>query len=165
MFLLSLLLFLNRILASSDKRSWDVIGDKSKNTEDACHDFIELQRPVKTKYIKIENVSVPDGKFSVFDLRVFGKKKGRAPVKIDNFRVGRNEPDKRIARLEWTKDNNATGYIVNYGTDENKLYTSVMVYQDNSLTLTGLNKGVLYYCSTDSFNESGITRGTEILKE
>ena len=76
----------------------------------------------------------------------------------------RNEADTRKASIEWPKDNLATGYIVNYGTDINKLYTSVMVYDTNSLTLTGLNKDVTYYFSIDAFNESGITKGTKILK-
>ena len=66
-----------RILASNDGKSWDVIVDKSNNTADACHDYIELEKPVKAKYIKIENVKVPDGKFSVYDLRIFGIKEGK----------------------------------------------------------------------------------------
>ena len=42
-----------------------------------------------------------------------------------------------------------------------------MVYNTNSVMLTGLNKGVTYY-SVDSFNESGITKAqnsTEIEKQ
>ena len=66
--------------------------------------------------------------------------------------------------LEWLKDDNSTGYIVNYGTDANKLYTSVMVYDTNSLLLTGLNKDVTYYFSVDSFNESGITKGNKTVQ-
>jgi hypothetical protein len=58
------------------------------------------------------------------------------------------------------QDNSATGYEVNYGTDVNKLYPSAMVYDSDSIMLTGLNKGVTYYFSIDAFNESGITKGT-----
>ena len=68
-----------RILASNDGKSWEIIADKSNNTVDACHDYIELEKPVKTKYIKIENVRVPDGKFSVYDLRIFGLRDGEVP--------------------------------------------------------------------------------------
>jgi hypothetical protein len=35
-----------------------------------------------------------------------------------------------------------------------------MVYDTNSLTLTGLNQDVEYYYSIDAFNESGIAVGT-----
>lgn len=152
------------ILASNDGKSWDVIVDKSNNTADACHDYIELEKPVKAKYIKIENVKVPDGKFSVYDLRIFGIQEGKTPGIIIDFTVERSESDTRKASISWPIDDLATGYVVNYGTDINKLYTSVMVYDTNSLILTGLNKDVTYYFSIDAFNESGITKGAKILK-
>lgn len=154
-----------RILASKDGKSWDVLADKSNNTADACHDYIELEKPVKTKYLKIENVRVPDGKFSLYDLRIFGLKEGQTPAAVNDFNVDRNEADTRKASIEWSDDPNATGYIVNYGTRQDKLYTSVMVYDNNSVRLTGLNKGVTYYYSVDAFNESGITKGNRIVQE
>jgi len=148
-----------RILASNDRKLWRVIIDKSNNTTDACHDYIELEKPIKTKYIKIENVKVPDGKFSVYDLRIFGKKEGKTPVEPADFSVDRNASDSRRAIVKWTKDNLATGYVINYGTDINKLYTSYMVYNCDSVRLTGLNRDVTYSFSIDAFNESGITKG------
>jgi hypothetical protein len=78
---------------------------------------------------------------------------------VKGVSVERNASDPRRADVKWTKDNSATGFVVNYGTDINKLYTSVIVYDSDSLKLTGLNKGVTYYFSVDAFNESGITRG------
>ena len=152
------------ILASNDGKSWDVIADKSNNTADACHDYIELPKPLKAKYIKIENVKVPDGKFSIYDLRIFGKREGKIPGIVNNFTVERDVADSRKAKIDWPEDNLATGYIINYGTDPNKLYASVMVYGVNTLILTGLNKDVTYYYSIDAFNESGITKGVKISK-
>lgn len=149
-----------RILASNDQKDWKVIVDKSANTQNACHDYIELDKPLKTKYIKIENGKVPDGKFSVYDLRIFGKKIGKTPKEVSGFAVERDASDSRRATVKWTKDNSATGYVVNYGTDVNKLHTSYMVYNSDSVRLTGLNKGVTYYFSIDAFNESGITKGS-----
>jgi xylan 1,4-beta-xylosidase len=152
-----------RILASDDGKSWDVIIDKSNNTADACHDYTELEKPVKAKYIKIENVRVPDGKFSIYDLRLFGSREGKVPATVDDFTANREDADPGKARLEWPKDENATGYIINYGVDKSKLYSSVMVYDAGSLMLTGLNKGVAYYFSIDAFNESGIAAGTKVI--
>lgn len=152
-----------RILASNDGKSWDVIVDKSNNTTDACHDYTELEMPVKAKYIKIENVKVPDGKFSIYDLRIFGSRKGKVPSTVDDFTVIREDADTRRAGLEWPKDENATGFIINYGIDKSKLYSSVMVYDTSSLMLTGLNKDVAYYFSIDAFNESGIATGTKVI--
>jgi hypothetical protein len=150
-----------RILASDDQKAWNVIVDKSNNTKDACHDYIELDKPIKAKYIKIENVKVPDGMFSVYDLRIFGIKNGKVPNEVTGSSVKRYEADNRRASVKWIKDKSATGYIVNYGTDINKLYTSIMIYDADSVRLTGLNKGAKYYFSIDAFNESGITRGTK----
>jgi len=152
-----------RILASDDGKSWDVISDKSNNTEDACHDYIELGMPVRAKYIKIENVRVPGGKFSIYDLRIFGSREGELPSAVGDFTVIREDADTRRARLEWPEDGDATGFIINYGIDKSKLYSSVMVYDTNSLTLTGLNKDVPYYFSIDAFNESGIAEGTKVI--
>lgn len=149
-----------RILASNDQKVWNIIVDKSSNTIDACHDYIELDKPVKAKYIKVENVKVPDGLFSVYDLRIFGKRKGKTPNEPSGLTAERDASDTRRAILKWNKDISVTGYIVNYGTDINKLYSSVMVYDADSVSLTGLNKGVTYYFSIDAFNESGITKGT-----
>jgi xylan 1,4-beta-xylosidase len=154
-----------RILASNDKKSWKVVVDKSNNNKDACHDYIELEKPLKAKYIKIENVKVPDGKFSLYDLRIFGKREGKTPSRIDNFKVERDNSVPCIAKIEWPRDNNATGYIVNFGTREGKLYSSVMVYDNNNLTLTGLNNDVTYYYSIDAFNESGFTEGIKTVKK
>jgi xylan 1,4-beta-xylosidase len=153
-----------RILASNDKMKWSVIVDKSKNTTDACHDFIILDKPLKAKYLKLENVRVPDGKFSVYDLRIFGLTQGNAPSPVNDFTVERNQADTRRAVIKWTKDINTTGYIVKYGIAPDKLYTTVMVYDSDSLTLPGLNMDVTYYYCIDAFNESGITKGVKIVK-
>jgi hypothetical protein len=153
-----------KILASDDLKKWNIIADRSHNSKDACHEYIELDRPAEARYIKLENIKVPDGKFSVYDLRVFGARKGKVPGKIKGLVVKRNEPDSRRATVRWTNDKTATGYVVNFGTDVNKLYTSIMVYDADSLRLTGLNKGVTYYFSVDAFNESGIRKGQTKLK-
>lgn len=151
-----------RVLASNDQKTWDVIVDKSNNTKDACHEYIELGKPVKAKYLKVENVKVPDGKFSLFDFRIFGLRKGKVPPRISDFQVIRDE-DSRKATVKWSKDKSATGYIVNYGVSPDKLYSTFMVYDTDSVQLTGLNKDVPYFFSIDSFNESGITKSTKVL--
>jgi len=151
-----------RILASNDQKSWKVIVDKSNNIKDACHQYIELPKALKAKYIKVENVKVPDGKFSIYDLRIFGLKKEKTPQQVKGFEVNRNV-DSRKATVNWSKDKSATGYIVNYGVNVNKLYTSYMVYDCDSVNLTGLNKDIPYYFSIDAFNESGITKGVKII--
>lgn len=152
-----------RIWASNDQKSWKIVVDKSNNTKDACHEYIELNKPIKAKYIKVENMKVPDGKFSIYDLRIFGLKKGKTPQQVKGFEVNRNV-DTRIATVKWSKDKSVTGYVVNYGVAPNKLYTSYMVYDCDSVRLTGLNKDIPYYFSIDAFNEAGITHNKEVIK-
>ncbi len=154
-----------KVLASNDGKSWDVIADMSKNTADACHDYIQLEKPVQARFVKIENISVPDGFFSLYDFRIFGTREGNTPAEVREFSVSRTETDTRKALVEWPADERATGYIVNYGTDPGKLYTSVMVYGAASLMLTGLNSDVTYYFSVDAFNESGITKGKAVVPD
>ena len=154
-----------RILASDDQKSWKTVVDKSTNTIDACHDYIELEKPVSARYVRLENVKVPDGKFSVYDLRIFGLKVGKTPVVIADVKVERDQADPRKANIAWPSDKTATGFIVNFGTDPEKLYGSFMVYGASSLTLTGLNRDITYYFSVDAFNESGISKGTKTVKK
>jgi xylan 1,4-beta-xylosidase len=104
-------------------------------------------------------VKVPGGKFSIYDFRIFGKGKGKVPDEVSDFTVDRNPAEPRKTLVTWPKDDHVTGYIVNYGTGISKLYTSVMVYDGDSVKLTGLNRGVTYYFNIDAFNESGVTVG------
>jgi hypothetical protein len=45
------------------------------------HDYVELAVPVKARYIKLENLHMPTGKFAISGLRVFGKGSGTVPGK------------------------------------------------------------------------------------
>ncbi len=150
------------IYASNDEKNWTLIIDKHQNKIDAVHDYIVLNKPVKTRYLKIVNARVPDGKFSIYDLRVFGNGLGKKASEIKDFKVSRDDSDKRKAFITWTMDKSATGVVVNYGISKDKLYSSVMVYQKDSLTLTGLNADSRYYFSIDVFNENGVTKGKTI---
>jgi len=147
------------ISASDDGIHWHDIVDRSKNTADLTHDYIVLPKAVKARYVKINNLQVPDGKFSLSGFRIFGKGKGELPGAVESFFVQRKPEDTRRARLEWKPVKAVTGYIVYFGTEQNKLYHSVMVYDNNSLDLTGLNKDIPYFFRIDSFNENGVTKG------
>lgn len=148
-----------QVFASDDEKKWTLIADKSQNKVDAVHDYIVFDQPVRSRFVKILNVRVPDGKFSISDLRVFGNGLGKHPERVDQFTVSRNSSDKRKATISWEMNKNSTGVIVNYGVSKDKLYSSVMVYNQKSLTLAGLNKNNNYYFSIDAFNENGITKG------
>ena len=41
-----------KIYASNDGKSWKTIVDKSKNQKDVPHDYVELETPVKARFLK-----------------------------------------------------------------------------------------------------------------
>ncbi len=48
-----------RVFESSDGKTWNLLLDKSKNRQDVPHDYVELKQPVKTRFLRLENVHVP----------------------------------------------------------------------------------------------------------
>ncbi|MCZ0211543.1 discoidin domain-containing protein, partial [Streptomyces sp. UMAF16] len=96
-----------KLYQSADGRNWTVLVDKSLNTSDIPHDYVELPTPVQTRFIKLENIHMPTGKFAISGLRVFGKGMGSVPDSVKNFIVLRTEKDKRSGWLKWQTVNNA----------------------------------------------------------
>ncbi len=138
---------------STDGKSWSVLVDKSNNTEDVPHDYIELENPVTARYIKLKNVYTPgNGNFAVRDLRVFGNSDEAVFTTINDFTVERDMADGRDAVIRWTPVENADGYNVKYGIAPDKLYNSYMVYDADSVAMHSLNHGVDYYFSVIAFN-------------
>src|SRR5699024_4928590 len=74
-----------KIFASKDGKTWQVLVDKSKNQKDVPHDYIELENPVQARFLKMENIKMPTGKFALSGFRVFGKGAGSPPQPVDNF--------------------------------------------------------------------------------
>ena len=148
---------------STDNKTWKTIADKRENKTDVPHDYIELQTPVKARYIRLTNYKVPDGTFALADLRVFGKAAGAAPSIVNNLAIKR-QTDRCIVDLKWAKQTGATGYNIRYGTDKNKLYHTYQVLNADNLTIRSLNAQQKYYFTVDAFNETGVTKGTKVME-
>jgi xylan 1,4-beta-xylosidase len=58
----------------------------------------------------------------------------------------------------------ATGYIIRFGNERDKLHQSIMVYGKNEISMNFMNKGVNYYFTIDAFNENGVTKNDKILE-
>ena len=144
-----------RIWKSSDGLKWEILTDKSKNRTDVPHDYIELSQPVKTRFIKLENVHMAAGKFAVSGLRVFGIAPGPIPDSIRGFHVFRQESDKRNAYLKWYPSPDAYAYNIFYGIAPEKLYNSILVYTRNEYYLKALSRNTNYYFAIQAVNESG----------
>ncbi len=150
------------ITASKDGTHWSTIIDRSSSNIDVVHDYQVLLRPMTARYIKIVGLAVPDGYFSISDLRVFGIGAGKTPAPVKAVTVNREVADTRKATLKWESVKGATGYSVSFGISKDKLYHSILVYGDHSLTISGLNKDIPYFFRIDSFNENGITKGQQV---
>ena len=62
-----------RIEDSQDGITWNTTVDKSENKVEAPNDYIQLDKPVNARYVRITNIYFPSGKFSISGLRVYGK--------------------------------------------------------------------------------------------
>jgi xylan 1,4-beta-xylosidase len=138
---------------SNDGMAWNTLIDKSSNTLDVAHDYIELSSTVQARYLKLKNVYTPgNGKFAVRGLRVFGNSEKVVFTDVTDFTVNRNPADRRDAVVSWQSVENADGYVVRYGIAPDKLYNNYMVYDTNSVSMHSLNADVEYYFSVQAFD-------------
>jgi xylan 1,4-beta-xylosidase len=149
---------------SLEGTSWKLLVDKSNAQKDVPHDYNELPFAVKARFIKIENVKMPTGKFAISGFRVFGNGLGKKPVAVSDLYVLRTEKDKRSAWLKWTPNDLANGYNIYYGTNPDKLYTCIMVHDQNDYWLKTLDSKKTYYFKIEAFNENGVTPSSNIIK-
>jgi xylan 1,4-beta-xylosidase len=153
-----------KIYHSADALNWQLLVDKSDNHTDVPHDYVELTRPVTTRFIKIENIHMPTGKFAISGLRVFGNGSGTVPHEVKHFTVLRGESERRNAWLKWEVNENAIGYTVYTGASPDKLYTAITVYGKNEYYFNAMEKAQSYYFQIEPFNENGIGKRTALVK-
>lgn len=156
------------ISISDDGKSWKKLVDKSKNDKDVPHDYIELERPAQARFVKLENIAMPTGKFALSGFRIFGKGMGQAPEAVQNFSPLRAAPRKKGERrnvwFKWQQNPLADGYVIYFGKSPDKLYGSIMVYGKNEYYFNGLDKSDAYYFQIEAFNGSGRGPKSDIKK-
>jgi len=146
-----------KLYYSEDGKKWTVLTDKSNNKTDVPHDYVELAKPVQARYIKLENIHMPTGKFALSGFRVFGNGNGAKPDPVKQFIVLRTEKDKRSAFIKWNPVDNAFAYNIYYGTHPDKLYTSIMIHGNNEYWLKTMDSKKTYYFTIESINENGVS--------
>ncbi|MDE3236826.1 MAG: family 43 glycosylhydrolase [Bacteroidota bacterium] len=153
-----------KIYHSPDGKKWELLVDKSKNTTDVPHEYVELDQPVTTRFIRLVNIHMPAGKFAVSGLRVFGNGNGIKPDTVKNFIVLRTQKDKRSAWLKWRPVDNAYAYNIYMGVAPDKLYNSIMVYNTNEYWFAGMDNRKPYYFCIEAINENGVSQKTAVIK-
>ncbi len=153
-----------KLYYSTDGKKWTVLLDKGSNKTDVPHEYVEFPKPVQARYIKLENIHMPTGKFALSGLRIFGNGNGARPNAVKDFIVLRTEKDKRSAFIKWRPAGDAYAYNIYYGTAPDKLYTSIMVHGNNEYWLKTMDRMKTYYFSIEAVNENGVSAKTEPIK-
>ena len=153
-----------KLYYSDDGKKWTTLIDKSTNKTDVPHEYIELQTPVRARFIKLENIHMPTGKFAISGLRVFGNGNGPLPDTVKTFIILRTEKDKRSAWIKWSPVDNAYAYNIFTGTSPDKLYNCIMVHQANEYYYKAMDKEKPYYFSIEAINENGVSKRTQVIK-
>ena len=89
-------------------------------------------------------------------LRVFGLGSGKAPAVPCYSAERTNDLDMNV---EIRPQDDALGYNILFGSGEEKLYHSMMVYAPGKHRVGALIAGRDYVVRVDAFNENGITEG------
>ena len=148
------------IEGSDDGRSWRTLVDRADNFRDVPNDYVELAAPETVRFIRYKNIHVPTPHLSISGLRVFGVAEGKAPSAVKGLKVERFK-DRRDAMVSWEKKDGVQGYNVLWGIAPDKLYSSWMVYENNSLELKSLTVDQEYYFSVEAFSEKGVSPRTK----
>lgn len=140
--------------ASSDGQNWSVVADESNSDKDSPHHLLNFKQPLKARFLRVTNSeNLKEGKFSIYDLRVFGTGNGKVPSEVKNF-IFKRDADKRSYVFSWDRQPDATGYILHWGTDPDNLTHSTTVF-DNSYSARYFNAGSEYFFKVTAFNENG----------
>jgi hypothetical protein len=151
------------IEGSVDGKTWTTLVDRSNSFKDVPNDYVELGAPQTARYIRYKNGHVPTPHLAISGLRVFGKGAGKVPAAVKGFKVAR-KTDRRDALITWNKVPGAQGYNVLWGIAPDKLYSSWMVYDNNSLDLKALTVDQQYYFAVEAFNEAGVSARSAVMK-
>jgi xylan 1,4-beta-xylosidase len=153
-----------RIYHSRDGRQWEKIVDLTGEKRDKPNAYLELEKPVNTRYIKYEHVYVASPNLAISDIRIFGNGPGKTPSTPSKFTVKR-DTDPRNAFVKWQKVPGATGYNILWGIAADKLYQTYQVWGDepNTKEIRALSKGVSYYFAIEAFNERGVSEQSSVV--
>ena len=137
--------------------------EKSKCNKEVPHDYVELDKPVVARYIKLVNIEMPTGNFAISDLRVFGHAPGNRPEPVQGFALERDDKDRRNIKFKWQAVPGAYAYNIRFGVAPDKLYNSMLIYDRTDYQLHSLNVDASYYFQIESVNRAGVSAKSAII--
>jgi hypothetical protein len=148
--------------SSRDGKTWTVLEDRSKVKLDTPNDYVELPRPVEGRYVRFRSLHVPTPNLAISEFRIFGNVVGNPPAAVKDVQVAR-ERDRRNATVTWAAEPGVQGYNVRWGIAPNKLYSSWLVYEKNSVPIRSLNVDQPYYFTVEAFDVHGVGPGSSVI--
>ena len=155
-----------KLHASTDGAKWTTIADLTNEKRDRPNAYLELPQLTRARYIKYEHVYVASPNLAVSDIRVFGHAGGQPPRVPANLHVRRDGNDPRNAFVTWEDVPGAVGYNILWGLRDDKLYQCYQVFADrrSKLELRALTLGQDYSFAIEAFNESGVSKVSEVAR-
>lgn len=148
---------------SLDGNNWQMLADRSQNIKDQIYELVVLDKKMRARFIRVRNTTVFSvGKFSIADMRLFGKAKGEAPQVVSGFTVERNK-DRRRMTFSWDGQSVAEGYVIRWGVSPECINNAVMIY-GNEAEFGFFDRDVAYYLTIEAFNESGRGKSSKPIK-
>jgi xylan 1,4-beta-xylosidase len=153
-----------KVYTSLDKKTWTLVADNTNEKRDRPNAYEELAKPIKTRYVKFENIYVPMPNLAISDIRVFGNGYKKTPEMPQSLNVIRQKDD-RNADISWQKVEEAIGYNILWGIAPDKLYQTYQVWADatSTLELRALTVGQKYYFAIEAFNENGVSSVSKVV--
>jgi len=153
-----------RLEASLDGREWAVVGDLSREQRDRPNAYVEMDTPVRARFVRYAHIHVGAATLAISDIRVFGYRGGsgrgtRSRPATPAGLVARRDRDERNAVITWQAVPGAVGYNVRWGISPAKLYATYQRFADQGTTieLRALTVGQAYWAAIESFDENGVS--------
>ncbi|MGK6356273.1 family 43 glycosylhydrolase [Sphingomonas sp. DT-207] len=145
--------------SSLDGKSWSPLARTEGPRRDRPNAYLELQAPVKARYVRYIHGHVGAANLAIADIRVFGSAGGRPPTAPTGV-TAKRESDERNAKIAWKPVKGVVGYNVLWGIRPDRLTLGYQRWADQgtSLDLRALNKGHAYWVAVEAFDENGVSR-------
>lgn len=160
--------------SSTDGKTWTPMASTGEERRDRPNAYFELPQPVRARYVRYVHGHVGAANLAISDLRVFGSAGGKAPAKPTGVTAQR-DVDSRNAHIDWKPVKGAIGYNVRWGIRPDRLNLTYQIFAEDdttefggrqhghALNLRALNLGQTYYVAVEAFNESGVSRLSEVV--
>jgi xylan 1,4-beta-xylosidase len=148
---------------SLDGQDWQPLARPEGPRRDRPNAYLELPRPMRTRFIRYVHGHVGAKTLAISDVRVFGNADGSAPV-VPGGVVARRHQDQRDATIRWRQVPGAIGYNIRFGIKPGRLTQTHQLWADElgagatlEKELRSLNAGVPYWVAVEAFNETGVS--------